>query len=119
MKKIVYNELKKVSVAQLEFDESTKSLFIPKTIKILNSSLKQGEVYRIKLEEFITNPYRSSTLASNWNNGVVPKHSEYIVEIVSKMANMIKVNGVAVEDQSDSFYGWLPVDKIEILEIIC
>ena len=115
MNKILLNELKKVTATKLEFDDNTTSIFIPKTLKILNTSVKQGEVYKIRLEEFITNPYQSSTLASNWNNGIVPKHSEYIAEIVTKMANMIKINGVAVEDSSDSFYGWLPIEGFEIL----
>ena len=115
MKKIIADELKKVSVTKIEFDDNTTSIFIPKTLKILNTSVKQGEVYRIRLEECITNPYQSSTLASNWNNGVIPKHNEYIAEIVTKMANMIKVNGVAVDDYNDHFCGWLPTEGFEIL----
>ena len=115
MKKIIANELKKVSATKIEFDENTTSIFIPKTLKILNTSVKQGEVYRIRLEEFITNPYQSSTLASNWNNGVIPKHSEYIAEIVTKMANMIKINGVATDDYTDNFCGWLPIEGFEII----
>lgn len=115
MKKIIADELKKVSATKIEFDENTTSIFIPKTIKILNTSVKQGEVYRIKLEEFITNPYQSSTLASNWNGGIVPKYSEYIAEITTKLGNMIKINRVATDDYTYNFCGWLPVEGFEIL----
>ena len=115
MNKILYEQLKKTSIP-LEFDEDTKKLFIPKMIKFSSGLVKAGEIYRIKLSKSITNPDQNSTLASNWNNGIIPKHDEYIVEIISKMADMIKVNGVAVEDQSDNFYGWLPENSFEIIE---
>lgn len=105
MKKILFDELNKVTSVKLDFNLSTTELFIPKTIKILNSALKKGSVYTIELADFIVMPGVSSTLASNWNGGIVPKHKKYIVEIVDNMANMIKVNGVAVDDNSDQFYG--------------
>ena len=119
MNSLLYNELKKVTAAELDFNENTTHLFIPKTIKISNKSLQQGAIYKISLSEAITNPSSSSTLAANWNAGKVPQHKEYLVEILDRMATMIKVNGIAVEDQADNFYGWVPVDSIKILEKIC
>lgn len=115
MNKILYNELKKVTATNITFDENTKELFIPKTLMISNKSLHKDQAYKIKLEPFVTNPYQGSTLASNWNSGIIPKHDEYLVEIIDKMANMIKVNGVAVEDNTDTFFGWLPDDSFTVI----
>lgn len=118
MKKILFDELNKVTSTKLDFTLSTNELHIPKTVKILNSALKKGSVYTIELAKFITMPSVSSTLASNWNSGIVPKHNKYIVEIVDNMANMIKVNGVAVEDNTDQFYGWLPSNGFDVINKI-
>ena len=115
MKKILFNELNKVTSTKLEFNKDSTEIFIPKTIKILNSALKKGSVYTIELADFIVMPGVNSTLASNWNGGVVPKHKQYIVEIVDNMSKMIKVNGVAVEDNTDQFYGWLPSEGFEVI----
>ena len=115
MNKILYNELKKVTATEIKFSEEDTKIFIPRSIKILNSSLKVGHVYKIKLHDFITSPIDGSTLASNWNSGVIPSYQEYLVEIVDFMANMIKVNGVAVENNSSQFVGWLPIDGFETI----
>ena len=115
MNKILYNELKKVTSTKIDFSEDDLKIFIPRSIKILNSSLKVGLVYIIKLNDTITDPFSGSTLASNWNRGIIPKHKEYIVEILEGMANMIKVNGVATEDNQDQFLGWLPLDGFETI----
>lgn len=115
MNSIIKNELKKVTAVEINFSDSDTKIFIPRSIKILNSSLKVGSVYRIKLKENITDPFSGSTLASNWNSGIIPKYSEYLVEVQDGMANMIKVNGVAVEDNSNQFVGWLPLDGFETI----
>lgn len=118
MNKVLLNELKKVAVAQIDFNESTKELFIPKTLKFSNKTLKKGKVYRISLELFVTNPSESSILASNWNRGIVPKYDDYLVEVVDKLGNMVQVNGVAVADPTSNFYGWLPDDSFEVTDQI-
>lgn len=115
MNSIIKKELQKVTATELEFNDKTTSIFIPRSLKILSGSLKKDTIYRIKLDSLVTNPSSNSTLASNWNNNKVPKHSEYLIEVIDKLGNMIKVNGVAVEDQSDNFFGWLPTDSFEVL----
>ena len=115
MNKIIAEQLRKVTATELSFDENTKSIFIPRTLKITGASLKKGHIYRVKFEDFIVNPNQSSTLASNWNAGKVPKHNEYFAEVIDKLGNMIKFNGVAVEDQTDNFYGWIPDEGFEVI----
>ena len=84
---ILFNELKKVTATELEFDEMTTKLFIPKSLKILSGSVKKGGVYKIKLASLITKPDSNSTLASNWNNGIIPKFEVYVVEIIDKLGD--------------------------------
>lgn len=115
MNKLIQEQLTKVTTTDIEFEDTTTHIFIPKTLKLTSGALKKNKVYRIRFEDFITNPNKSSTLASNWNFGKVPKYSEYFVEVIDKMANMIKLNGVAVEDSSENFYGWCPENGFEIL----
>ena len=115
MNSIIKDQLAKVTATELNFDEKTTSIFIPKTLKITGASLKKGAVYRVKFLESVTNPSQGSTLASNWNAGKVPKHSEYLAEVIDKLGNMIKFNGVAIEDQTDNFYGWAPIDCFEVI----
>lgn len=116
MNKIIKEQLKKVTATNIQFTDDTQNIFIPKTIKIINSSLKKGDVYLIHLFDSVANPSSSSTLASNWNAGKVPKNDTYIAEIINNMSKMIKVNGVSVVDDTDNFYGWLPYDGFEVLE---
>jgi len=115
MNSIIFEQLKKVTATELNFDESSHHIFIPKSLKILSGSLKKDTVYRIKLFDSVINPSKDSTLAANWNNNKVPKHSEYFIEVIDKLGNMIKINGIAVDDQTDNFYGWVPTDSFEVL----
>jgi hypothetical protein len=107
--------LKKVTAVNIDFSKEDTKIFIPRSIKILNSSLQIGGVYKIKLDDSITNPLQGSTLASNWNNGKVPEYSVYIAEILDCMANMIKINGVAEDNPVSQFIGWLPTSGFETL----
>ena len=118
MNSIIKNELNKVTVTKINYKDTDTEIFIPKTIKVLNSSLKKGEYYLIKLYSSVTNPAESSVLASNWNSGEIPKHEVYIAEIIDNIGNMIKVNSVASEDITYNFYGWLPYDGFEVIKKI-
>ena len=117
MNPLIKRELERVTSTDLKFDDSTTHIFIPK-VTDLKSCLEVGSVYEIELSDSLLNPVSSSNLTSNWNAGRVPKHNRYISEIISKMPKMIKVNGVACDDQTDNFFGWLPEDSIKIINKI-
>ena len=117
MKKIIKDELKKVKTHKLDTDKD--SFIIPKLSKFPAGAMEIGKVYKIELHPFITNPWQSSTLAANWNNGVTPKYRVYVVEVIDRLNNMVKVNGVADLDKTSTFYGWLPEDQLDVLEINC
>ena len=116
MNNILYNQLSQVKATKIEFDENTTKHFIPKTIRIQNAALQVGHIYDIKLKPSIINPI-DSTLADNWNQGRVPEYSSYTVEVESNIGNMIKINGVAIENHSSHFIGYIPSDSFEVIKI--
>lgn len=119
MNKQIKAELEKVTATQIEFDENTTSIFIPKTTSWNLTSLKQGRCYLIELSDSLLNPVSNSTLASNWNGGKTPKHKYYNVEIQNIMNKMIQIIGVGVVNGSacgEQFYGWLPFEQIKVLQ---
>ena len=116
MNKIIKEQLSKVTSVVLDIKEDVYHYVIPKATKFINSALKQDQCYLIEIKDFILNPDENSTLASNWNAGKTPKNKFYNAEVITKMGNMIKFNCVAVEDPSDNFYGWLPVDSFTVIK---
>lgn len=111
-------ELDKVKCVALTYDDNTTHLFIP---KINSIKLEVDNCYLIKLSENVVNPPSNSTLASNWNNGSVPKHYYYKVDISKIMGTMIKINGVAFDnvnqkDINELWCGWIPKNEIEIIK---
>ena len=115
MNKIIRDQLNKVTSVQLDFNDDTTHLYIPKTEKILVSSLKVGGVYTIELDNSLLYPSSTSTFSANWNGGRVPRNKSYVIEIIDILQGYIKCNGVAVNDNSDDWFGWLPIDKVVFL----
>ena len=116
MNKIIRDQLNRVTTTKIEYNENDTYIFIPKTIRILNSSLEKGRYYIISLFDSILYPSESSTLASNWNKGYIPKHRIYTVEILDNIAGMVHIDGVANDELTDNFYGWLPYDGFEVIK---
>lgn len=119
MNKRIEKELKKCTIAKvsMNFDENG-TLIIPQYKEI---KLEEDVCFLIKLDEYVTNPPSTSTLATNWNNGSIPTHSYYIVDVVQMMGNMVKVNGIAYDyennkDTNITWSGWLPKHCINVLK---
>ena len=118
MNKIIKEQLKRITKAKVEFDDSTTHILIKKDVKI---SPEIGKSYLIHLHNSITHPNETSVLACNWNHNIVPKSDYYVCTIIQKMGNMIKINGQSFNNISysfneDVFNGWLPLNEIDILE---
>jgi hypothetical protein len=81
--------------------------------------MAEGEVYVIEIEDFLLNPSQNLVLVNNWNAGQYPTHKRYKVEVLKKMNNMLKFNGIPIENDTEifneSFYGWLPDDGFKII----
>ena len=118
MRKSIIEQLKKVTACEIDFNPEDKVINIKKTIKITGGALKVGSSYIIELNDSVTHPSSNSTLASNWNRGIVPEYSTYVVEIEENKAKMIKVNGVALDNVKSQFCGWLPYDSFEVIQKI-
>ena len=122
MNKQLKEQLNKIKSTKVDFNDNSEKIVIPKTTKYLNESIKKDVLYFIELFDFIINPDINSTLASNWNNGKVPKYKYYKVELVERMGNMVKLNGIAVVDGKDilteSWYGWIPLDGFKIIGVV-
>ena len=85
--------------------------------------LIENNCYLIELDDSLIDPNADSIVRVNWNNGDVPKYKYYKVDVNKKMAQMIRVNGIAYDntlkcDICEMWSGWLPVNQIKILEKI-
>ena len=120
MNKVIKDQLRQVRVLKIKFDDNTTKIIIPKTEEISNIILNVGEYYLIELEDFILNPPLNSTLSSNWNSGKVPKYKHYKVELIDKMSNMYKFNGIAFENGEDiyteNWFGWFPDNGFSVIK---
>jgi len=118
MSKIIDEQLKKCQVADTtNFNPDTNEYFIKRRVGI---KIKVGSYYILKIKDSLLNPSPNSTLAANWNNGIIPTHNYYKVDVCQIMARMIKVNGIAFNNETQTdinefFSGWLPIDEIEII----
>lgn len=113
MNKIIFNELKKVTSVNLDFNEDTTKLYIPRTTVIIP---KVGKTYKIALDESLLRPSSNSSFAANWNNGKVPMHREYIAEVSKIMTGYALINGVATNDFADNWFGWIPMN---LMTVVC
>ena len=120
MNKQIKDQLLKVKATTIEFKDNDEVIIIPLTTKFSNSLLRANVLYLIEIKDFIIHPDKNSTLASNWNNGKTPKYKYYKVEVVEKLNNMVKLNGIAFVDSKDilteNWYGWLPLDGFTVLK---
>lgn len=115
----IKKELEKVTATDLQFDNNTTSIFIPKTTSWNLTSLKVNKCYIIELDDSLLNPSTNSSLAANWNSGKIPEYKHYMIELQSVMNKMIKVIGVGIVNgapQGKQFIGWLPFEQVKVLK---
>ena len=120
MNKIIEEQLRKCRVAVVpEFTDTATHIYINKVNVILPTNMLYNRVYLIKIKDSVR---LNDALAFNWNGGRKPMCTYYKAEKVSEIGNMIKLNGVAVDDKTGDyiynqpFYGYLPNDGFEIIE---
>lgn len=120
MRKIVLEQLKKISFANLDnFDEKSLTFYIPKYTK---PKYDIGKCYLIKLAPELVN--NANTIATtNWNNGSFPKNQYYKAYVSNIIGAMVKVDCLAFDyetrqDLSNMWSGWLPIKEITQLATI-
>ena len=86
---LVKEQLNKVVYADLSnYDEKTNTYHIPKINQI---KLQINHSYIIKIKDSL---YENELLKSNYNQGRTPPYKSYLIDIVSILGKIIKVNGV-------------------------
>lgn len=110
-------ELQKVKYANVIKLENGNYL-IKKETKI---RVVENKCYLIKLNDSIFNA--NSIINVNWNGGRIPKCRYYQVDVNTIMSNMFKVTGIGYNEQEciamlDNWWGWLPLDEIEVIKEI-
>lgn len=122
MNPIIKSQLDKCRVANIpQYDDSTTELLITKGTKVAVSPYQVNKCYIVELADHIVHPSEDSTLASNWNRGIVPKHKYYKCVIMQVMGKMVKITGCGYDllndqDTNDMWDGWVPQSGIQIIK---
>ena len=119
MNKIIAQQLKKLGVAKMDSYDELKHTYLFK--KHVAKIFKLNSFYIVRLDKSLTSATGDEILVNNWNKGNYPKHSCMKVQINKKMGNMLFVCGVyyddfSKKDMNEYFNGWLPDEKLEIIE---
>ena len=86
---LVKEQLNKVVYADLSnYDEKTNTYHIPKINQI---KLQVNHSYIVKIKDSLC---ENELLKSNYNQGRTPPYKSYLIDIVSILGKIIKVNGV-------------------------
>lgn len=113
---LVKDQLSKVVYADLSnYDEKTNTYHIPKIYQI---KLQVNHSYIIKIKDSL---YNNELLKSNYNQGRTPPHKNYLIDVVSILGKVIKVNGVEYDLESSRVLnnlwgGYLSIKDIEIIK---
>ena len=124
MNKFAKAELKKVKVAVLPpYDDSTRSMFIPKHYGVSGKDLKRDHCYILTIEESLLTSESGKTLNANWNNGNAPKYTCMKAEVSQLLGKMVKVGSIGYDltTQSDLDFYWegrLPINSVKIIKEI-
>lgn len=113
---LVKEQLSKVQFADLSnYDRENNIYHIPHTNQI---KLKVNHSYLIKIKESIIN---NDILKINYNEGKVPDIGSYIIDIISILNKIIKVNAVKYDEEEEKetnvwWSGYISLNDIEIIK---
>ena len=114
MNSIIKEQLEKVKSTTLEFNDTTTSIFIPKSSHICTTLLNVGSAYIISLNDEL----EDNIIVKNHN--VYPKFKDYKVELLEVVDHWYKFAGIAQVDgidlHSEYFYYWLKEGSFTILK---
>lgn len=117
--KIVKQQLDSLEVAKISDYSEEKHRYL---FKKIGSSIQVGKTYILKLDKNLTIKEVSTSLANNWNHGLVPIYTLMKAKIKDKMGTMYLVHGDYINEDlspiSDCAFweGWLPIEQIGVLE---
>ncbi len=114
-KDLIKQQLSSVQFADLSnYDKETNTYYIPKINQI---KLKINHQYIIKIKDSL---YFNDILKTNYNNNSVPPFNCYLIDIMSILNRIIKVNAIEYDIEnnktlSNSWGGYLSIKDIEII----
>ena len=117
--KLILAQLEKLQDAKVgEYDSLHHTFHIKKHRE---QEFNYNVQYLVELDDTLLNPSVNDVLASNWNNGKRPTHKYLKFAISKKVGNMLNVYGIYHDkdnniDLDEVFEGWLPTDRIRVLE---
>lgn len=113
---LIKEQLSKVQFADLSnYDAVTKTYHIPKVNQI---KLKANHSYVIRLKESAPD---NDVLRVNYNQGRVPELGSYLIDVISLLNRVVKVNAVKYDEQRRSttniwWSGYLAISDMEIVK---
>ena len=114
MNNIIKEQLEKVKSVVLEYNDTTTSIFIPKSSHICTTLLNVGSAYIISLNDELEDDIIEK------NHNVYPKFKDYKVELLEVVDHWYKFAGIAQVDgidlHSEYFYYWLKEGSFTILK---
>ena len=120
MKKIIKEQLEKVTVMNIDPTKIDKTFIIPKVTVILPKMININEYFNFYLDASLLNPKADY---AKLNNGAVPTWQSYKGILIDKKDGMMLINGVGIDSNYNvlptvAWFGWLPMDRIVILSKI-
>lgn len=115
MNKFIKDQINKITIPLPEFNDDTIHFIIKKQgIKQIND-FNVGDIYTIKVENYIINEPQNFSLSSNWNYGTIPPEVDLQTQVLQVMGNMIKFKCKGISTGVE-WEGWLPRKSITIIK---
>ena len=113
MNKFIKEQLNKCVIKLPEWNDDTTELIISfkNNTKVVDL---YGNLFNIKIENYIINEPANFTLSSNWNGGTKPPEHEMKITIVEKRGKMYKVSGEGTTTNIH-WEGWLPEKGFSVI----
>lgn len=118
--KIIEQQLKKVTTADLSNCEEKDDCYVYTIKKHVDALLEVDSCYLVKvnIKKLKSDDY---SYLVNFNKvNICPEHEYMKIDVLKKMATMFQVNGIYYDDVNKkdldaSWSGWLPQDVIQII----
>ena len=122
MKKILLDQLRKLSTAHFKIDDGKSSdfsipfsevVFYKKGGNNIIPEKRENNNIRVTFENYIVNPYNGFTFHDTWNNGVPPPCLKMYGTIEKQTKGMYYFDLKSM-DGNESWVGWIPKKSCKI-----
>lgn len=92
----IKQQLIKVHRVQLDFDDTTTEINIPKLGNEVSEDFIKNHKYRVELQDYLLTDNPNFDFHTTWNNGIVPKDRIMDIIVLDTTPKMIKVHGYGI-----------------------